>query len=204
MMRHLLLAGALAAAVLLQGCGYDALQRSDEQVKAAWVEVADRYQRRAELIPDLVNTVTGFDVREQQALVGVTRARARVGTIPATPELINDPQAFTRFQQAQGELSSALSRLLVAVERYPALKSDESFRGLQERLQGAENRIEAARDRYVQAVQEYNLIVRRFPTNLTALLSGFRERPQFTIGNQKDIITAPRAGFGAPSLQPPG
>jgi len=198
------LAAALAAAVLLQGCGYNALQRSDEQLKAAWAEVVDQYQRRAELIPNLVNTVKGFAAQEQQALLGVTSAGAKVGTILATPELINDPQAFTRFQQAQGELSSALSRLRVVVERYPGLKSDQNFRDLQAQLEGTENRIAVARNRYNEAVQEYNVIARQFPTNLTAMLFRFREMPQFTIGNQKDIITAPRADFGAPSPQSPG
>ena len=198
-MKRIFLAGALAAAVLLQGCGYNALQRSDEQINAAWAEVVNQYQRRADLIPNLVNTVTGFAAQEQQVLLGVTRARANVGSIQATPELINDPQAFTRFQQAQGELSSALSRLLVVVERYPELKSDQNFRDLQVQLEGTENRIAVARNRYIQAVQEYNVIVRQFPTNLTAMLFSFREKPQFTVGNQKDIITAPKVDFGAPS-----
>jgi len=199
MMKRLLLAAALAAAVLLQGCGYNTLQRTDEQIKAAWAEVLNQYQRRADLIPNLVNTVQGFAAQEQQVLLGVVNARAKVGTILATPELINDPQAFTRFQQAQGELSSALSRLLVVVERYPQLKSDQNFRDLQAQLEGTENRIAVARNRYIQAVQEYNVIVRQFPTNLTAMLFGFREKPQFTVGNQKNIITPPKVDFGAPS-----
>jgi LemA protein len=204
MMKRLFLAGALAAAVLLQGCGYNALQRTDEQIKAAWAEVINQYQRRSDLIPNLVNTVAGFAAQEQQVLLGVANARAKVGSIQATPELINDPQAFTRFQQAQGELSSALSRLLVVVERYPQLKSDQNFRDLQVQLEGTENRIAVARNRYIQAVQDYNVIVRQFPTNLTAMLFGFREKPQFTVGNQKDIITPPKVDFGAPASRAPG
>jgi len=204
MMKRLFLAGALAAAVLLQGCGYNTLQRTDEQIKAAWAEVINQYQRRSDLIPNLVNTVAGFAAQEQQVLLGVASARAKVGSIQATPELINDPQAFTRFQQAQGELSSALSRLLVVVERYPELKSDQNFRDLQAQLEGTENRIAVARNRYIQAVQEYNVVVRQFPTNLTAMLFGFREKPQFTVGNQKNIITAPKVDFGAPASRSPG
>jgi LemA protein len=203
-MKRLFLAGALAAAVLLQGCGYNTLQRTDEQIKAAWAEVINQYQRRSDLIPNLVNTVAGFAAQEQQVLLGVASARAKVGSIQATPELINDPQAFTRFQQAQGELSSALSRLLVVVERYPELKSDQNFRDLQAQLEGTENRIAVARNRYIQAVQEYNVVVRQFPTNLTAMLFGFREKPQFTVGNQKNIITAPKVDFGAPASRSPG
>lgn len=204
MMKRLFLAGALASALLLQGCGYNTLQQADEQIKAAWAEVINQYQRRADLIPNLVNTVAGFAAQEQQVLLGVTSARAKVGSIQATPELINDPQAFTRFQQAQGELSSALSRLLVVVERYPELKSDQNFRELQAQLEGTENRIAVARNRYIKAVQEYNVVVRSFPSNLTAMLFSFREKPQFTVGNQKDIITAPKVDFGAPAPRSPG
>ncbi len=202
-MRSLSLALAIVATLFLSGCGYNTLQRTDEQIKAAWAEVINQYQRRADLIPNLVNTVAGFAAQEQQVLLGVANARARVGSIQATPELINDPQAFTRFQQAQGELSSALSRLLVVVERYPQLKSDQNFRDLQAQLEGTENRIAVARNRYIQAVQEYNIIVRQFPTNLTAMLFSFREKPQFTVGNQKDIITPPKVDFGAPAPQSP-
>ncbi|MGH8622998.1 MAG: LemA family protein [Burkholderiales bacterium] len=200
--KKLLLIAPAAMALLLPGCGYNALQRTDEQIKAAWAEVINQYQRRSDLIPNLVATVKGFAAQEQQVLLGVTNARARVGSIQVTPELINDPQAFTRFQQAQGELSSALSRLLVVVERYPELKSDQNFRDLQVQLEGTENRIAVARNRYIQAVQEYNVIVRQFPTNLTAMLFSFREKPQFTIGNQKDIITAPKVDFGKPAAAP--
>jgi LemA protein len=158
----------------------------------------NQYQRRADLIPNLVNTVKGFAAQEQQVLLGVTNARAKVGAIQATPELVNDPQAFQRFQQAQGELSSALSRLLVVVERYPNLKSDQNFRDLQAQLEGTENRIAVARNRYIKAVQEYNLVVRQFPTNLTAMLFGYKEKAQFTVENEKEIGKAPKVDFGAP------
>jgi LemA protein len=204
MIKRLFLAGALASAVLLQGCGYNTLQRTDEQIKAAWAEVVNQYQRRSDLIPNLVNTVKGFAAQEQQVLLGVTNARAKVGTIQATPELINDPQAFTRFQQAQGELSSALSRLMVVVERYPELKSDQNFRELQAQLEGTENRIAVARNRYIKAVQEYNVVVRSFPSNLTAMLFSFKEKPQFTVENEKEISKAPKVDFGTPAPQSPG
>jgi LemA protein len=193
----------VAATVLLSGCGYNTLQRTDEQIKAAWAEVVNQYQRRSDLIPNLVNTVKGFAAQEQQVLLGVTNARAKVGTIQATPELINDPQAFTRFQQAQGELSSALSRLMVVVERYPQLKSDQNFRDLQAQLEGTENRIAVARNRYIKAVQEYNVVVRSFPSNLTAMLFSFREKPQFTVESEKEIIKAPKVDFSAPAAPSP-
>jgi LemA protein len=191
------------ATVALSGCGYNTLQRTDEKIKAAWAEVVNQYQRRADLIPNLVATVKGFAAQEQQVLLGVTSARAKVGTIQATPELVNDPQAFSRFQQAQGELTSALSRLLVVVERYPQLKSDQNFRDLQVQLEGAENRIAVARNRYIKAVQEYNVVVRQFPTNLTAMLFGFKEKAQFTVENEKEISRAPTVEFGAPAPQSP-
>ena len=187
-----------AATVALSGCGYNTLQRTDEQIKAAWAEVVNQYQRRADLIPNLVATVKGFAAQEQQVLLGVTNARARVGAIQATPELVNDPQAFSRFQQAQAELTSALSRLLVVVERYPQLKSDQNFRDLQVQLEGTENRIAVARNRYIKSVQEYNVVVRQFPTNLTAMLFGFREKAQFTVENEKEISRPPKVDFGAP------
>lgn len=199
-MKKLFLALTLALATfLLGGCGYNRLQSTDESIKAAWAEVVNQYQRRADLIPNLVNTVKGFAAQEQQVLLGVTNARAKVGSIQATPELVNDPQAFSRFQQAQGELSSALSRLLVVVERYPNLKSDQNFRDLQAQLEGTENRIAVARNRYIKAVQEYNLVVRQFPTNLTAMLFGFKEKAQFTVENEKEIGKAPKVDFGAPA-----
>jgi LemA protein len=194
-----LLALALALATLsLGGCGYNTLQRTDEQIKAAWAEVLNQYQRRSDLIPNLVNTVKGFAAQEQQVLLGVTNARAKVGTIQATPELVNDPAAFARFQQAQGELSSALARLLVTVERYPELKSDQNFRDLQAQLEGTENRIAVARQRYIRAVQEYNIVVRSFPSNLTAMLFGHKEKAQFTVENEKEISKPPKVDFSEP------
>ena len=199
MIKQLLALTMALATLSLGGCGYNRLQSTDEQIKAAWAEVVNQYQRRADLIPNLVNTVKGFAAQEQQVLLGVTNARAKVGSIQATPELVNDPQAFSRFQQAQGELSSALSRLLVVVERYPNLKSDQNFRDLQAQLEGTENRITVARNRYIKAVQEYNLVVRQFPTNLTAMLFGFKEKAQFTVENEKEIGRAPKVDFGAPA-----
>jgi LemA protein len=196
---------AIALAVvtsLLSGCGYNRLQTTDEQIKAAWAEVLNQYQRRADLIPNLVNTVKGFAAQEQQVLLGVTNARAKVGSIQATPELLNNPQAFNQFQQAQGELSSALARLMVVVERYPELKSNENFRDLQAQLEGTENRIAVARNRYIKAVQEYNVIVRSFPTNLTAMLFGHKEKPQFTVENERAISKPPAVDFGAPASAP--
>ncbi|OGA56511.1 MAG: hypothetical protein A3F74_14565 [Betaproteobacteria bacterium RIFCSPLOWO2_12_FULL_62_58] len=201
-MRRLVVMVMIAATALLSGCGYNALQSTDEQIKAGWAEVVNQYQRRADLIPNLVETVKGFAAQEQQVLLGVTNARARVGSIQATPELINDPQAFARFQQAQGELSSALSRLLVVVEKYPELKSDANFRDLQAQLEGTENRIAVARNRYIKAVQQYNVVVRSFPSNLTAMLFGFKEKPQFTVENEKEIARPPKVDFGKPAPAP--
>ncbi len=187
---------ALLLILPLSGCGYNEFQSRDEQVKAAWSEVVNQYQRRADLIPNLVNTVKGFAAQEQQVLLGVTEARAKVGSIQATPELINNPDAFNRFQQAQGELSSALSRLLVVVERYPELKSDQNFRDLQAQLEGTENRITVARNRYIKTVQEYNTLARQFPTNLTAMVFSYQVKPNFTVENEKAISTAPKVDFG--------
>ena len=190
---------ALVTTLLVSGCGYNTLQSTDEQTKAAWSEVLNQYQRRADLIPNLVETVKAFAAQEQQVLLGVTEARSKVSSIQATPELINDPQAFARFQQAQGELSSALSRLLVVVERYPELKSDANFRDLQAQLEGTENRITVARNRYIRAVQEYNVTVRSFPSNLTAMLFGFQPKPQFTIDDEKAISRPPKVDFSKPA-----
>jgi LemA protein len=172
------------------------MQAGDQQIKAAWAEVVNQYQRRSDLIPNLVETVKGFASQEQQVLLGVTNARSKVGSIQATPELVNDPQAFAKFQQAQGELSSALSRLLVVAENYPQLKSDANFRDLQAQLEGTENRIAVARNRYIKAVQEYNTTVVQFPTNLTAMVFGFKEKPQFTVENEKEISKSPKVDFG--------
>jgi LemA protein len=190
-------------AALLSGCGYNTFQTTDEQIKASWAEVLNQYQRRADLIPNLVNTVKGFAAQEQTVLLGVTEARAKVGSIQATPELVNDPQAFAKFQAAQGELTSALSRLLVVSENYPQLKSDQNFRDLQAQLEGTENRITVARNRYIQAVQAYNVAVRSFPSNLTAMMFGYKEKPTFTVENEKAISVPPTVSFDAPKVPVP-
>jgi LemA protein len=187
----------LTATLGLSGCGYNTMQAGDQNIKAAWAEVVNQYQRRADLVPNLVNTVKGFAQQEKDVLLGVTNARAKVGSIQATPELVNDPGAFQKFQAAQGELSSALSRLLVVTENYPQLKSDANFRDLQAQLEGTENRITVARNRYIKAVQEYNNAVVQFPTNLTAMMFSFKEKPQFTVDNEKAISAPPKVDFGA-------
>jgi len=194
----------LLLATLLGGCGYNTFQTTDEQIKASWAEVLNQYQRRADLIPNLVNTVKGYAAQEQAVLLGVTEARAKVGSIQATPELINDEQAFAKFQAAQGELTSALSRLLVVSENYPQLKSDANFRDLQAQLEGTENRITVARNRYIKAVQEYNVTVRQFPSNLTAMLFGYKVKPSFTVENEKTISVPPTVDFAAPKAAAPG
>ena len=191
----ILLAAALALG--LSGCGYNTLQSNDEQIKAGWSEVLNQYQRRADLVPNLVNTVKGFAAQEQKVLIDVTNARAKVGAIQATPELINDPQAFARFQAAQGELSGALSRLLVVSESYPQLKSDANFRDLQAQLEGTENRITVARNRYIKAVQDYNVTVRSFPSNLTAMVFGFKTKANFSVENERELAKPPTVDFGS-------
>jgi LemA protein len=186
----------VALVLLLSGCGYNTLQSTDEQIKGAWSEVLNQYQRRADLVPNLVETVKAFATQEREVLTQVTEARARVGSIQATPELVENPEAFAKFQQAQGELTSALSRLLVVAENYPQLKSDANFRDLQAQLEGTENRIAVARNRYIKAVQEYNVTVRSFPSNLTAMVFGFKTKPNFTVDNERAISTAPKVDFG--------
>jgi LemA protein len=186
---------ALAALLTLAGCGYNALQQQDEHIKAAWSEVLNQYQRRADLVPNLVNTVKGFAQQEQKVFIDVANARAKVGSIQATPELVNDPAAFQKFTQAQGELTGALSRLMAIAEAYPQLKSDANFRDLQAQLEGTENRIAVARQRYIRAVQDYNVTVRSFPTNLTAMMFGLKEKPQFTVESEKSIATPPKVEF---------
>ncbi|GAB2898941.1 LemA family protein [Microvirgula curvata] len=199
----------IAAWVLsLSGCGYNTLQANDEQIKASWAEVVNQYQRRADLVPNLVNTVKGYATHEEKVLTQVTEARARVGSIQASPELVNDPEAFARFQSAQAGLSSALSRLLVVSENYPDLKANTGFRDLQAQLEGTENRITVARNRYIQSVQDYNLTVRSFPSNLTAMAFGYKVKPNFTVENERAISTAPTVDFGttpaAPAAAAPG
>jgi LemA protein len=185
----------VATGTQLTGCGYNKLQGQDETVKAAWSEVVNQYQRRADLIPNLVATVKGFAAQEERVLVGVTEARARATSIQLTPELINNPQAFQQFQAAQGQLTQALKSLLVTVERYPELKSDANFRDLQAQLEGTENRITVARNRYIDAVREYNVTVREFPSNLTAKMFDFEVKPNFTVENEAAVSSAPTVSF---------
>jgi LemA protein len=196
-MRNWLLSIVLLLSLSLSGCGYNTLQSTDEQIKASWSEVLNQYQRRADLVPNLVNVVKGYAAHEKEVLTQVTEARARVGSIQASTELINDEQAFARFQQAQAQMTSALSRLLLVSENYPQLKADGVFRDLQAQLEGTENRITVARNRYIKAVQEYNVTVRSFPSNLTAMLFGFKTKPNFSVENEKEISTAPKVDFGA-------
>lgn len=194
---------SLSLLTSLSGCGYNDLQSQDEQIKASWSEVLNQYQRRADLVPNLVNVVKGYAAHEKDVLTQVTQARAQVGQVKATPELLNDPQAFQKFQAAQGELSSALSRLMVVSENYPQLKADNLFRDLQAQLEGTENRITVARNRYIQAVQVYNTTVRQFPGNLTAKMFGFQVKPNFTVQNEREISAPPKVDFGAPSAATP-
>ena len=185
----------VAASSHLAGCGYNKLQNQDEAVKASWSEVVNQYQRRADLIPNLVATVKGFAAQEERVLVGVTEARARATSIQLTPELLNNPQAFQQFQAAQGQLTQALKSLLVTVERYPDLKSDANFRDLQAQLEGTENRITVARNRYIDAVRDYNVTVREFPTNLTAKWFDYEVKPNFTVQNEAEVSSAPAVTF---------
>jgi len=183
--------------LMLSGCGYNAIQGGDEGVSASWAEVLNQYKRRADLIPNLVRTVEGFAQQERDVLIQVTEARSRVGSVQATPDTLNDPAAFQQFQDAQGQLSSALSRLLVVVERYPELKSDQNFRDLQAQLEGTENRIAVARNRFIEATREYNTLVRTFPNNLTAMVFGFKVKPTFAVENEAEISQPPEVDFGS-------
>ncbi len=192
-MRNFLAIGLLA--VFLSGCGYNEFQAKDEAVKAQWGEVVNQYQRRADLIPNLVNTVKGYASHERETLEAVTKARASATSMQVTPEVLNNPGALQKFQQAQGELTNALSRLMVVAEKYPDLKADASFRDLQSQLEGTENRITVARQRYIASVQEFNVLARRFPTNLTAMMFGYEVKPSFTVENEKSISTAPTVDF---------
>ena len=190
---------------LLSGCGYNTFQTGDESVKAAWSEVINQYQRRADLIPNLVSTVQGYASHEKEVLTRVAEAPAQAGSIKATPELVDNPEAFEKFQKAQAGLSSALSRLLVVAENYPQLKADAAFRDLQAQLEGTENRITVARNRYIKAVEGYNVSVRTFPNNLTAMVFGYKPKPNFTVDNEQAISTAPKVSFpsaGAPTAAP--
>jgi LemA protein len=192
---RLLLTLSLVSAIL-SGCGYNQFQSKDEATKAAWSEVVNQYQRRADLIPNLVNTVKGYASHEKDTLEAVTKARASATSMQVTPEVLNDPAAFEKFQQAQGQLTQALSRLMVVTENYPNLKADAGFRDLQSQLEGTENRITVARQRYIASVQDYNVSVRSFPNNLTAMIFGYKAKPAFTVENEKAISTAPSVNFG--------
>ena len=203
-MRKLWIVVSVIVTLGLSGCGYNTFQTNDEQIKASWSEVLNQYQRRADLVPNLVNTVKGFATQEKDVFLGVANARAKVGGIQATPELINDPEAFAKFQAAQAGLSGALSKLLAVSEAYPLLKSDANFRDLQAQLEGTENRIAVARDRYIKAVQEYNVSVRSFPSNLTAMVFGYKAKPTFTVENEKEISKPPTVDFGQTPAKPQG
>ena len=191
-MRNLFTIFMLTALLALSGCGYNTFQSQDEQINAAWGEVLNQYQRRADLVPNLVNVVKGYATHEKEVLEAVTASRAKVGSLQVTPELVNDEKAFSKFQAAQGELTSALSRLMVVSENYPQLKADANFRDLQAQLEGTENRITVARNRYIQAVKDYNVTVRSFPSNLTAMVFSYKTKPSFTVENEKAISTAPK------------
>ena len=186
----------LLSSLLLTSCGYNTLQAQDEAIKASWAEVLNQYQRRSDLVPNLVNTVKGYAAQEKEVLIQVTEARAKVGSIQMNANSLNDPAAMERFSEAQGALTSSLSRLLLVTENYPQLKSDALFRDLQAQLEGTENRITVARNRYIQAVQSYNTTVRSFPSNLTAMVFGQQVKPSFTVENEKAVSTAPAVNFG--------
>ena len=202
-MRMRILAILVMLAGFLSGCGYNSFQSGDEAIKSAWSEVLNQYQRRADLVPNLVSTVQGYASHEKDVLTQVTQARAQVGAIQATPELVNNPEAFAKFQQAQAGLSGALSRLLVVAENYPQLKADAAFRDLQAQLEGTENRITVARNRYIKAVEGYNVSVRTFPNNLTAMIFGYTVKPNFSVDNEKAISTAPKVDFTRPAPAAP-
>jgi LemA protein len=201
-MRKILWIASLLAALTLSGCGYNDFQTKDEQVKAAWSEVLNQYKRRADLIPNLVSTVQGYAAQEKDVLIGVTNARARATSVQLPPEALSDPEAVKKFQQAQGELSGALGRLLVVAEAYPQLKSDANFRDLQAQLEGTENRITTARNRFIKAVQEYNILARQFPTNLTGMIFGYKPKASFEVENEKAIAEPPKVDFAPKSAVP--
>lgn len=194
-MRKGLALAVAALALVLSGCGYNRFQSDDEQIKAAWSEVLNQYQRRADLVPNLVNTVKGYAAQEQRVFIAVAEARSTVGSIRATPTLVNDPPAFAKFEAAQGQLTSALSRLLAVSESYPQLKSDANFRDLQAQLEGTENRIAVARHRYIEAVQDYNVLVRSFPSNLTAKAFGYSVKANFAVSNEAELARPPTVEF---------
>ncbi len=201
-MRKFLWAFPLLAALTLSGCGYNEFQTRDEQVKAAWAEVLNQYKRRADLIPNLVATVQGYAAQEKGVLLGVTQARAKVGSVQVTPDAVNDPEKMKRFAEAQGQLTGALSRLLVVAENYPQLKSDANFRELQAQLEGTENRITTARNRFIKATRDYNVLVRQFPTNLTAMMFGYKAKETFALENEKAMAEPPKVDFAPKSAVP--
>ncbi|WP_062310092.1 LemA family protein [Polynucleobacter sinensis] len=198
-MRKFLIGLMAMAAVLLSGCGYNQIQSQDEQVTSSWSEVLNQYQRRADLIPNLVSTVKGEAKFEQDTLTKVVEARSKATSIQATPDLVNNPEAFQKFQQAQRQLTSALSRLLVVSENYPSLRANQGFRDLQAQLEGTENRITVARNRYIKSVQEYNVTIRSFPSNLTAMVFGYKAKANFTVENEKELATPPSVSFDTPA-----
>ena len=198
MLKNIRIFGLSILVVLLQGCGYNTLQTTDETIKSSWAEVVNQYQRRADLIPNLVNTVKGYASHEKDVFTSVTNARAKVGAIQATPELVNDETAFKKFNAAQSEMSSALGRLMLVAENYPQLKADGVFRDLQAQLEGTENRITVARNKYIKAVKDYNVTVRKFPSNLTAMMFDFSIKPTFSVENEAEIAQPPKVDFNAP------
>jgi LemA protein len=197
------LTATLGLAAALSGCGYNDFQRLDEQVKAGWSEVLNQYQRRSDLIPNIVATVKGEANFEQETLTKVVEARAKATSIQATPELVNNPEAFAKFQAAQGEVTSALSRLLVVTENYPNLKANQAFQDLRVQLEGTENRITVARNRYIKTVADYNVLARSFPTNLTAMVFGYPVKPSFTVANEAQIAVPPSVNFDKPAAPAP-
>ena len=202
-MRALRLVTLLMLVAILSGCGYNSIQSKDEGVKAAWSEVLNQYQRRADLVPNLVNTVKGYATHEEEVFTKVTEARAQVGKINLTVDDLSDENKMKAFQQAQGELSSALSRLMAVSENYPTLKADGLFQNLQAQLEGTENRVTVARNRYIQVVQDYNTFVRQFPNNLTAMIFGYKPKANFSVENEKQISTAPTVDFNKPAPAEP-
>ena len=202
MLRRLFAALLVAASAGLTGCGYNEFQNLDEGVKSSWSEVLNQYQRRADLIPNIVSTVKGEANFEQETLTRVIEARAKATSIQVTPETLNNPEAFSKFQQAQGELSGALSRLMVVSEQYPNLKANQGFQDLRVQLEGTENRITVARNRYIKSVQQYNVLARQFPTNLTAMVFGYAVKPSFAVENEAAISAPPRVDFGGQQPAP--
>lgn len=195
-MKNLLMKWMLIISILaLTGCGYNQFQSLDEEAKASWAEVLNQYQRRADLVPNLVSTVKGYAEHEKEVFTAVTNARASVGGIQMTPELLNNPEAMAKFQAAQGQMTSALSRLMLVAENYPNLKADQGFRDLQAQLEGTENRVTVARNRFIQAIKEYNVAVRSFPTNLTAMVMGYQTKPSFVVEDEKALSTPPVVEF---------